>query len=224
MSDQERRRDSRLRMVLPIRVQGSDAGGAWSEMSSTDDASYGGCSFTLKRNVAFGHVLHLDLPLPKSFRRYDLMSTGYPTYALVRDTIPGSDEMRVGIMFLGKTPPRGFEANPAGVFLLPSDPKPAPQERRRHRRLEVFVNLVLRRADGGPPDAPGEQTVAENLSKRGARVPTSMTLERGDVLVLEELGGDFRTRAEIKNVYVGADKVPRLNLHFLDEEAPDRLV
>jgi hypothetical protein len=48
---------------------------------------------------------------------------------------------------------------------------------------------------------------------------------KGEVVVVEELGGgDFRSRAEIRNVYIGKDNVPRLNLMFLDGEAPDRLV
>jgi hypothetical protein len=51
-----------------------------------------------------------------------------------------------------------------------------------------------------------------------------MALAKGDVVVVEELGGDFRTRAEIRNVYIGEDRIPRLNLAFLDAEAPPRLV
>lgn len=53
---------------------------------------------------------------------------------------------------------------------------------------------------------------------------TTMPVAKGEIVVLEELGGDFRTRAEIRNVYIGQDRVPRLNLHFLDAEAPERLV
>jgi hypothetical protein len=53
---------------------------------------------------------------------------------------------------------------------------------------------------------------------------TSLTHTKGDVVYVEELGGSFRTRAEIKNVYIGTDNVPRLNLRFLDAEAPDRLI
>jgi hypothetical protein len=226
MSDQERRRDSRLRLVLPVRVQGTDAGGPWTEMAATDDASYGGCSFYLKHTVAFGNVLHLDLPLPKPFRRYDLQSTGYPSYALVRDLGSGPDGLRVGVMFIGKLAPKGYDANPAGLFLLPTDRKPAAKERRRHRRLDSKVGFRVKRTNGpaSAPDPAEEQTVAENLGKRGARVASSLSVEKGDVLMLEEQGGAFRTRAEIKNVYLGPDNVPRLNLYFLDEEAPDRLV
>jgi hypothetical protein len=51
-----------------------------------------------------------------------------------------------------------------------------------------------------------------------------MPVARGDVLEVEELGGTFRTRAEIRNVYIGKDNIPRLNLCFLDAETPHRLI
>ena len=77
-------------------------------------------------------------------------------------------------------------------------------------------------AAGKPPRQ--EQTVAENLSKGGARVLTSLPVSKGDIILVEEVDGPFRTRAEIRNIYIGKDKVPRLNLKFLDTEAPDRLI
>jgi hypothetical protein len=66
--------------------------------------------------------------------------------------------------------------------------------------------------------------VAENLGKGGARVLTSMPVVQGEIVLVEEVGGPFRTRAEIRNIFIGTDKVPRLNLKFLDGEAPDRLI
>ena len=53
---------------------------------------------------------------------------------------------------------------------------------------------------------------------------TTLPVAKGEIVILEEMGGDFRTRAEIRNVYIGQDRIPRLNLRFLDLEAPDRLV
>ena len=55
----------------------------------------------------------------------------------------------VGVMFLGRTPPKGFETKPGGRYRLPTDPRSAtapaaPEahgERRRHERLQLFVNL-----------------------------------------------------------------------------------
>jgi len=70
-----------------------------------------------------------------------------------------------------------------------------------------------------------ERTIAENISRSGARVMTSMTtLGAGDVVQLLEIGGDFQARAEVRNVYIGRDNIRRLNLRFVDGPAPDRLV
>lgn len=224
MVSKERRKEPRMGLSLPVRVQGYGADGkSWEEMTSSEDASYSGCAFLLKHAVEIGQALYLSLPLPKRFRQYELTEASYHIYALVRDTSPAKSGQRLGVMFLGRQPPRGFAENPAGRFLLPEDAKPGPRDRRQQPRLEVFLNLKLRRANGGAGPQE-EQTVAENLSRRGARVKTSLAVSRGEVLELEELGGAFRTRVQIKNVYIGKDNVPRLNLCFLDAEAPDRLV
>ena len=54
---------------------------------------------------------------------------------------------------------------------------------------------------------------------------TSMSsLAPGDIVHLEEVGGPFKTRAEVRGSYVGKDSIRRLNLHFLDSPAPDYLV
>ena len=69
-----------------------------------------------------------------------------------------------------------------------------------------------------------EQTVAEDISKWGAQVRTSLPLAKGDMVRVEEVGGDYKTRAEIRNVTIGPDNHPRLHLLFLDEPAPERLL
>jgi hypothetical protein len=224
----DRRKDTRMSLSLPVRVQGTDPDGAtWEEMTSSGDTSFTGASFALKHPVLTGHVLNLSLPLPKSFRRYDLSEPSYRIFGLVRDVspAPSGGGARVGVLFLGRHPPRGYEKNPAGRYLLPSDPAPGRKERRQFQRLDIYFNLKLCRiegaADGGPKE---EQTIAENLGKGGARVLTSMPLVKGEIVMVEEVGGPFRTRAEIRNVYIGKDHVPRLNLRFIDSETPDRLI
>jgi hypothetical protein len=209
---------------LPVRVQGRTPDGApWEEMTISADASHGGTSFRVRHPLALGQVLLLSLPLPKSFRRYDLSEPSYRVYGLVRDLLPG-DPGRVGVMFLGKHPPRDWGENPAGRYLLASDPPPASRkERRQRQRLDVTVNFRIRRTEQ-PGASQEELTIAENIGKGGARVLTSMPVAKGEILEVEELGGSFRTRAEIRNVYIGSDKVPRLNLRFLDAETPDRIV
>jgi hypothetical protein len=212
-------------LSLPVRVQGFDNDGkSWEEMTTSEDASYSGCAFVLRHGVAQGQALHLSMPLPKHFRQYDITDPSYHIYALVRDLTPAKSGARLGTLFLGKQPPKGFGENPGTTrFLLPNDPKPAPRERREHPRQDVFLNFKLKRSNGatGPQE---EKTVSENLSRRGARVLTSLAVARGEVLEIEELQGTFRTRAEIRNIYIGKDNIPRLNLRFLDADVPDRLI
>jgi tetratricopeptide (TPR) repeat protein len=43
-------------------------------------------------------------------------------------------------------------------------------------------------------------------------------------VAIEEVGGDFTTRAEVRHTFVGSDKLPRLGVKLLDCVAPDRLV
>jgi hypothetical protein len=224
MTKQERRQSTRLHLALPVRVIGHETSGAyWEEMTSVRDASSHGVCLALHHVVRQGQVLLLSLPLPKRLRRYDEAESSYRIYGLVRGVSQDDGAARVGVMFLGRHPPRGFERNPGGLFLLPSDPPPKAAERRKHPRTEVYVNLRIRRQQEG--EGPREeQTIAENISRGGARVLTSMTVARGEIIEVTEIGGSFRTRAEVRNVYVGSDHIPRLNLHFLDAEPPGHLV
>jgi serine/threonine protein kinase len=117
---------------------------------------------------------------------------------------------------------------------LPSTPAPPPPEpeavhpppeRRTTGRLEIFVNFIVRRVGTLGTVLQEERTIAENIGRGGARVLTTMSsLGVGDLVQLEEVGGSFKTRAEVRGTYVGKDNVRRLNLRFADGPAPDRLV
>ncbi|HEX9709464.1 MAG TPA: PilZ domain-containing protein [Candidatus Thermoplasmatota archaeon] len=224
MAGSERRKDRRMSLKVPVRVQGyTQEGVAWEEMTTCEDASHGGASFKLKHSSFPGQVLLLALPLPKNFRQYALSDASYTTYALVRSVVPAW-EARIGVMFLGKNPPKGYAENPGGRYLLPNDPKPTPKERRTQRRVDVFVNLRLKLVDPAGRTLREEQTVTENLGRGGVRVMTSLPLSKGDRVVVEDLAGTFHAPAEIRNLYIGKDGVPRLNLFFLNGGAPAALI
>jgi hypothetical protein len=215
----ERRKEARIALRVPVRVQGRGGDGAtWEEMTSSEDASLAGISFRLRQFVQIGQALHLSMPLPKRLRRHDLTDPSYHVYGLVRSVGTGTPS-RVGLVFLGKYPPRGETSLPSGLFLMPDDPRP--DERRRFPRTESRVGLKLRRTS-----VPGseEQTYAENLSKWGALVKTSLPVAKGEMVEVEDLKGTFHTRAEIRNVSIGADGQPRLNLLFLDHPTPEGLL
>jgi hypothetical protein len=251
-----------MELGLPVRVVGYEPDGShWEEMTETADTSYGGASFNLKHRIALGQVLLLALPLPKRLRQYNHNDATYRVYTLVRGVTHGPDQARVGVMFLGKYPPRGFEKAPGGRYLLPTDspenpeptpvpaaataapvanpaptptrttprpPRPTvtvdPNERRLGVRFDMYVNFTLQEVDEWGVVLREELSVAENISKGGARVLTSLNFAKGEVIVVQEVGGSFTTRAEVKGIGHGKDGVRRLNLKFLDYQTPDRLL
>src|SRR5207247_4095845 len=130
----------------------------------------------------------------------------YRIYALVRDVIYAS-ETRVGVMLLGKSPPAGYEHDPAARFLLDGD-------QRRYPRYELRLNVRLRRLGEGLPGPREELTITENLGRGGARVKTSLPIVEGEAVILEEVQRACQERAEVSSVTIGADNLPRLGLSF----------
>lgn len=218
-----------MALAVPVRVQGHEADGtAWHEMALTENADFAGAALTIRHPVMRGHALFLSLPLPKMFRSYDLTAPSYGVYAIVRNTAPRPNGMqRVGVMFLGRHPPRGHSQNPGGLYLLstdvvaagPASPAHAGPERRAQPRYDLAIQLKLTRQEPVPFGPPSEQTVTRNLGTGGAMVLTSLPLTRGEIVSLEDLQGILRCRAEVRGLFIGKDNVPRLNLRFLDPEA-----
>lgn len=235
-------------MQLALAVQGyASNGAAWEEAATTLDVSPGGLSFASRQAMIKGQVLHLAVPLPKSLRQFDHAAPSYYVYAIVRNVLVDDSASRVGVMFFGKDPPRGFERTPGARFLLPSDlapetiPEPAtpppplriperrpvPHDRlghRRHERFDTFVNFQLELVDEWGAVLAEEMTVSENISMGGTRCPTKLALHKGDVLSVREVGGPFETRALVVNTFLGGDRVRRLNLRFLDDRSPSHLL
>jgi hypothetical protein len=212
-------------MKLPVRVQGRDSDGtAWEEMSTCEDASAGGVGLKLNRTVVLGQVLHLSLPLPQRFRQYDLTDPSYRVYTLVRNVRPApGGGQRIGVVFLGKLPPRGAHALPGELFLMPGDPTPVERRKFERRYARLSLRLEAEHAPGG--FAVEEKTVAEDVSLWGAQVRArTLPVVKGAVLQVEEIDGDFKTRAEVRNISIGPDGQPRLNLLFLDSPAPERML
>jgi len=205
-------------MNLAVRVQGREPDGTkWEEMTTCEGASAKGVAVILKHPCRVGQCLHLTLPLPARFRQYDLTESSYRVYGLVRGKRPGN---RYGLLFIGKHPPRGSESLPSGLFLMPGDPRPLAAGR---HGFEVTLHLGAEDAPGGV--AQEERSIAENVKERTAIVKTTrLPVIKGAVITVEEVDGDFKTRAEVSNVTIGKDGSPRLELLFLDAPVPKRLL
>ena len=337
----ERRKNPRLGLAIPLRVQGFLADGTtWGEITTTVDVSASGACFPLTHEAELGQVLLLSLALPRRLRQYDLSEASYLVYSLVRGVSRRAGQPRVGVMFFGKHPPRGFQERPAARYRLPSasianapaprglregetplagtpaatpaeagpdlgldapsldtlvgappgvgrpsggglppgvdlpsgggshrprrasppdyssagytpvapsaipgaragvppapvpgaptpkfQPSPGvPDNRRRARRVDLFVNFTIQLVDEWGAVLQEELTVADNVAKGGARVMTALAFQVGDVLLLQEAGGDFATRAEVRAITRVQRTVDRLHLRFIDRQAPDRLL
>jgi len=242
----ERRHEARIALPIPLRAHGYEADGeVWEEVATVEDVTSQGVSFALERVVDIGRVLRLDLALPRTLRDFDRLAPTYRVYAVVRHVVRTPGGCRVGTLFLGKSPPRGFESHPAGLFLMPDEmpddvpatganrPRPLtevspvpgdPAGSRSEERLPILVNLVVRRTGKRGIVLEEELTVSDNLSLGGAEIRTSLDLATGEVIEVAEASGPFKTRAEVCEVPQGHDGIRRLHVRFLGNHPPTHLI
>lgn len=245
----ERRRYLRVPQALPVRVLGHDAAGEpWQEASQTREVGKGGVSMMLSHAAFKGQVLRLELPLPEALRDFDRSQPEVSIYGIVRDCVEGHGRCKVGVMFFGKQPPRGFERTPGAAFLLPGDVPAAalaamepdaasvPTDgrttsryldagpgRRRHERLQMYVAFKLQQVDEWGSVLSEERALTENLSLGGARLKTTGRFAPGEVVVLRQASGSFESRAEVKVFFVSPDGARHLGVMFLDKN-PEHLI
>lgn len=239
----ERRRERRapLHQVLVFQAYNAD-GSTIEDRAEMCDASTRGASFLMDQRIDPGRVLHLSAPLPRRFRTFDSDAPSYFVYAIVRHVVAVDERWRVGVMFFGKQPPKGFAEHPGALYFLPGDQRdeaapgaavrreaevpvePDPGGRRQSPRFRIFVDFVMRQVDEWGTVLAEELTVAENVSLGGACVYTSLPLRVGHVVHVQERGGTFEARAEVRDTYVGVDRIRRVSLSFLDGRGPTHLV
>ncbi len=147
------------------------------------------------------------LPGPDASGRYDT-----PPPMTAPSTIPKG---RAGV------PPPPLPGAPRPEF-QPS--REVPEDRRHSPRVQLFVNFTIQLVDEWGAVLQEELTVADNVSKGGARVMTSLGFQVGEILLLQEAGGGFATRAEVRAITKVQPTVDRLHLRFMDRQAPERLL
>lgn len=215
----EQRADSRLGIPVDVVLARLDSSGAVLERERSlaeDVGRHGARVLTAFTGVNVGDVLLVEE-----------VGGGFKSRATVRNEHKGADGvLRLGLEFLDATVPERLLPSEAPNASAPrpaaTPPVAAPAgERRTQTRLHVPLDVRLRRGDG----LEEQRTVADELSRGGARVITSLeSINVGELVEIEEVGGDFRTRASVRHRTLGPDHVPRLGLRFLDRPAPDRLV
>jgi len=212
---EERRQERRLALHLPIRVAGRNSDlTVWQAATTTEDVASSGAAFVLAQPIEVGQIVRLSLPLPPELRRFDADAPAYRIYAEVRDAIPSGPATRVGVKFLDKGPPQGLELAIAPQTRRIDATAPG-AEAREYPRYEAVLHVRIRRTDPWTHQLQEEMTSTDDVGLGGARVRTSLSIDKGEVVDFEEVETGFWTKAEVRNVSIGSDNVPRLNLHFL---------
>ena len=232
------RRRARIPLTLPIRVLCRESVEyQWTERSRLVDVSHFGAGFILTRPVEVGRLIQLTIPLPQQLRCFDHAKPTYSVWSLVRHAAaipraPHQDStlFRVGVAFVGKSPPHSYEEDPTVRYeLLPikvgqnSMWKVGERQlanRRRETRLiiplEVFVETL---GENGNPSMQ-ENTVTETISSLGACIPTSLNVGVGRVLKVSSRSDRVSTFGAIRSRKVAPDGIARLGLEFIGERWP----
>ena len=241
-----RRLRERIKLALPVRVQCRESvGHEWSEMSRLVDVTPFGARFQLLRPTERGRLLHLTLPMPRQLRCFDHIEDQYRVWALVRHVMPRVSpgeplRFEVGAAFTGKHPPPSYMKDPAtrydvgpltaegGLYGLreldeaeqAAAPGGGQAARSVETRLQMAVNVIIEVFDSQGRPGEREQTVTENISRRGAAVWTSLKVERGRFLRVTDAATGLSVIAAVRGRRNGPDGIPRLHLQFLDRQWP----
>jgi hypothetical protein len=234
-----RRVRERLKLSLPVRVQfREDAATEWTEMTRLHDLTPFGASFSLTRPIDIGRLLHMTLPMPRQLRCFDHVEDQYRVYGLVRfmrGQFPegaSAPSFMLGVAFVGKRPPDSYQLDPqkryevfeptaeGGMWLLREQATVAGQIQKKESRLNVPVEVTVELYDERWNITAREETVTENISRRGAAVYTSLQAERGSYVRLTSARYRTSAFAVVRAHRTGSDGIPRLHVEFMDQEWP----
>ena len=232
----------RIKLALPVRVHCRESvQHEWTEMSRLVDVTPFGARFPLTRPTERGRLLHLTLPMPRQLRCFDHIEDQYRVWALIchvssRPEFAGAEgggvRYEVGVAFTGKHPPASYAKEPSTLYeavavsaennlwhLKEVEQKSASQ-RSELTRLQMALSVRLEVFDMDGRVTASEQTVTENISRRGAAVWTTLKVERGRFVRLTSTETGLAIVAAVRTVRVGADGIPRLHLEFIDRQWP----
>ena len=142
----------------------------------------------------------------------------------------------VGVAFVGKRPPASHERDPSTRYEVAPEPTAtglwslqekvedaagqASASRSKETRLQLPVEVVVEVLDEAGGVTAREETVTENISRRGAAVWTTLNLSRGRFVRLTGVRSQLSVFAAVRACRPGADGILRLHLEFIDRQWP----
>jgi hypothetical protein len=233
------RQRERFELTLPVRVQCRESlDHEWIEMSRLMDVTQFGARVRLKRPTETGRLLLLTLPMPRPLRCFDHVEDQYRVWSLVRNVKlldPASQKgalVEIGVAFVGKRPPRSFEADPTqryevaqsiselGLWTVSEESSesisevPATDKRKETRHsipIEVLIEVFA--LDGSLSES--ERTVTENISRQGATIFTTLDLSPGRFVKLTSQQYQSALLAVVRDRHTAPDGIVRLHLEFV---------
>lgn len=236
-----RRLRERINLRLPVRVVCHESvNDQWQEVSRLVDVTQFGARLRLKRPIEIGRLLYLTMAMPRLLRCFDHIEDQYRVWALVRNLKllnPISEKgavVEVGVAFVGKHPPNSYQKDPSQRYEVAkpvvegslweineeTDIMAEPDERRRHSRHTIPVELLIEPFGESGEFLAGENTVSENISKHGSVVFTTLDLRKGNFVRVSSPQHTNQMLAVIRSRRVGADGIGRLHLEFVGSEWP----
>jgi hypothetical protein len=235
----------RLELQLPVRVYCRESlDQEWVEMTRLSDVTPFGTRFVIGHPVEVGRLLHLTLPMPRQLRCFDHVEDQYRVWALVRhtSTLPAQTSesfpcFKVGVAFIGKRAPASYDSDPTTRYEVAASPTDAglwslqeqsgeaaehvpSSEPRPETRHNIPVEVVLEVFDEKGKVSASEQTVTENISRRGAAIFTTFNLARGRFVRVTSAQYQISVLAVVRGNRAGADKISRLHVEFMGQQWP----
>lgn len=238
-----RRLRERIRLTLPARVYVRESGNReWTEMTRLVDVTPFGARFRLTRPIDVGRLLQLTLAMPRALRVFDHVEDQYRVWAIVRNARLVEQEtakhglLEIGVAFIGKRPPRSYDENPARRYEIAQTrlesqlwaaqedsveqlSEISTDDKRRESRQLIPIDVLIEVYEGDKIVS-SEQSVTENISRRGAAIFTSLNLEPGTFVRLTSDRYQTSVLAVVRWRRAGSDGIMRLHLEFVGSEWP----
>ena len=230
-------------MALPARIYGRESGNReWTEMTRLVDVTPFGARFRLMRPFDIGRLLQLTLKMPLPLRVFDHVEDQYRVWSIVRNARlleqkkPKDSLLEVGVAFIGKRPPKSYEENPALRYEIAQTKLESQLWAAQEDSVEQLAELVIddHRKDSRQLIPVGvlievydedkivktEQSVTENISRRGATVFTELDLPPGTFVKMSNERDNALVLGVVREKRTGADGITRLHLEFIGSEWP----
>lgn len=205
----------------------------WKEVADLISVSATGSSFNLPRPCEPGTLVSLMVPLPVHMRCYDYDKEFYKVWGLVQhcESVMADDPSKyhIGVAFIGKNPPDKYRSNPQLTFRISGvdddgmwtvEESKTPFQKRADVRFWRPIELYLALIDTKDGSVGGERTTAENVSRSGAAVFTTLNVGVGDRVKFISAEYDFSGLAVVCNTQVSEDERTKLHLKFVETTFP----